>query len=250
MTASVRSDTCLRGQRVSGRADVYTHRMLSAGKSRNFGKQQPSMTDHITVRRSYDDLAPSYEARWGKYIDATLRLAMEPLELAGHERVLDVACGTGELERRLLGRWPRLSVAGTDLSPNMLRCAAEKRTGAALLGAEASSLPFADTSFDLVVCANAFHYFRLPQRALREMRRVLHPDGKLVLVDWCDDYLSCKLCRLWLRWSDPAFFRAYTLRACRDMLERHGFAIEASSRRRVGWLWGVMCLVARPDVRP
>jgi ubiquinone/menaquinone biosynthesis C-methylase UbiE len=208
--------------------------------------RQPTMTDHSTVRRSYDELASSYEARWKKYIDATLRLAMEPLELGGQERLLDLACGTGELERRLLARWPRLSVTGADLSRNMLRRAAEKRSGAALLAAEASSLPFAAASFDVVICANAFHYFRVPRRALAEMHRVLRPAGKLVLVDWCGDYLSCKLCSVWLRWADPAFYRAYTLSACREMIERHDFVVEASSRRRVNWLWGLMCVVARP----
>ena len=202
------------------------------------------MTDHSSVRRSYAKLAPSYDVRWKKYIDATLGLAMEALDLTGHERVLDVGCGTGELARRLIERWPTLRVTGIDLSPNMLRCAAEKRSGAALLAAEAHRLPLGDGSFDVVICANAFHYFRQPDRALEEMRRVLRPAGRLVLVDWCDDYLSCKLCSVWLHWTDPAFYRTYTVRACRDMLEQSGVVVEKAFRRRIDWLWGLMCLVS------
>ncbi|HQU46870.1 MAG: hypothetical protein B7Z73_09095 [Planctomycetia bacterium 21-64-5] len=203
------------------------------------------MTDHSHVRRSYNSLAPSYDSRWRKYIDATLALATEPLELTGHERILDVGCGTGELERRLFERWPTLHATGVDVSPNMLRHAAEKGVSAALLAGEADRLPLADGSFDLVICANAFHYFRRPECSLAEMRRVLRPKGRLVLVDWCDDYLSCKVCSLWLRWTDPAFHRTYTERACREMLERSGFAVEQAFHRRIDWLWGLMCLVCR-----
>ncbi|HEV3339609.1 MAG TPA: methyltransferase domain-containing protein [Pirellulales bacterium] len=200
------------------------------------------MNEHAPVRRSYDDLAPSYDARWRKYIDATLALAMEPLELTGHERVLDVACGTGELELRLLGRWPALRVAGIDISSRMLRHAAEKGTGASLLAAESHRLPFGEGTFDVVISANAFHYFRRPEESLAEMRRVLRPAGRLVLVDWCDDYLSCKLCSVWLRWTDPAFHRTYSRRACRQMLGQSGFVVETTLNRRIDWLWGLMCL--------
>jgi ubiquinone/menaquinone biosynthesis C-methylase UbiE len=165
---------------------------------------------------------------------------MEPLELTGSERVLDVACGTGELEQRLFQRWPSLRVTGVDISRNMLRQAANKGTGAAMLAAEAHRLPMGDASFDVVTCANAFHYFRRPDASLAEMRRVLRPGGRFVLVDWCDDYLSCKLCGVWLRWTDPAFHRTYTQRACRELLARNGFVVETAVHRRIDWLWGLM----------
>jgi ubiquinone/menaquinone biosynthesis C-methylase UbiE len=203
------------------------------------------MTDHSDVRRSYDDLAAAYDTRWKKYIDATLAMAEQPLDLSGHERVLDVGCGTGELERRLIERWPPLRVIGIDISRNMLRQAAEKRMGATLVAAEAHRLPLHQDAFDLVICANAFHYFRQPDGSLAEMHRVLRPGGWLVLVDWCDDYLSCKLCSLWLRWTDQAFYRTYSLRACRRLAAAAGFSIETGFRQRIDWLWGLMCVVCR-----
>jgi ubiquinone/menaquinone biosynthesis C-methylase UbiE len=201
------------------------------------------MSEHLPVRHSYDSLAASYDTRWRRYIDATLALATEPLQFSGHEHVLDVGCGTGELERRLLERCPMLRVAGVDVSPNMLRQAAQKGMSAVLVAAEADRLPFADGSFDIAICANAFHYFRRPDCSLAEMRRLLRPEGRLVLVDWCDDYLSCKLCSVWLRWTDPAFHRTYSLAACRRLLETGGFVIKAGLRRRIDWLWGLMCFV-------
>ena len=196
------------------------------------------------ARRSYEQLAPEYDRRWADYIDATMRLVLDGLNLAGQERVLDLACGTGELERRLLERWPRLRITGVDLSFNMLVSAQRKLGGADFVQAEAGRLPVASGMFDIVICANAFHYFRNPDESLAEMHRVLRPGGALAMVDWCDDYVSCKLCSAWLRWTDPAFYRTYTLADCRGQLEQAGFAVQSDMRQRVGWIWGMMRIAA------
>jgi ubiquinone/menaquinone biosynthesis C-methylase UbiE len=111
--------------------------------------------------------------------------------------------------------------------------------------AEAARLPLPDGWFDWVVCANSFHYFRRPVAALEEMRRVLRPDGRLVLVDWCDDYLTCKLCSWWLRLTDPAFFNTYTTGGCQRLLQQAGFEVVQAERFRISWLWGLMRFVCR-----
>jgi ubiquinone/menaquinone biosynthesis C-methylase UbiE len=198
------------------------------------------------VAESYDRLAPVYDRRWRSYEEATLRAALEAADLRGGEIVLDVACGTGELERLLLARHPNLYILGTDISAGMLTQAVHKDIGprARWVQGDARRLPLPDRSFDSVLCANSFHYFREPQAALSEMRRVLRPGGFLVLVDWCDDYLTCKVCSWWLRWTDPAFYRADTLRGCQTLIEEAGFQVVQRRRFRVGWLWGLMQFVA------
>lgn len=199
------------------------------------------------VRHQYDQLAGDYDRRWRPYIDATLSAVQEAVRLDGDETVLDVPCGTGELERRLLARWPALRMTGADVSPGMLEQARNKDTAKRVQWVEAdvSRLPMADVEFDWVVCANSFHYFPRPNESLRELRRVLRPGGTLVLVDWCDDYLTCKLCSLWLRWTDSAFFRTYSLDACRLMLEHNGLQVLDQARFRTSWLWGLMRFVCR-----
>lgn len=197
------------------------------------------------VRQSYDRLAETYDTRWQRYIDASARLALEALDLDGHERILDLACGTGQLERRLLDRWPRLQITGVDLSPNMLRGAMAKGLSAHWLAAEAAALPLADAQFDALICLSAFHYFRRPKAALAEMRRVLRPGGRLIVVDWCDDYLTCKLCSAWLRLTDRAFYKTYSLAACQAELQRADFEIVSAGRHRISWLWGMMRVVGR-----
>ena len=207
------------------------------------------MTIHAPIRRIYDSLAESYDQRWQRYLDATFNLAIRSLDLTGRESILDVASGTGELERRLLGYWPDVQIIGLDLSLNMLRVAVTKGVGdnASWVQGDAACLPLRDHQFDCVLCVNSFHFFRSPAVSLREMRRVLRPGGSLIIVDWCDDYLSCKLCSLWLRLTDPAFYQTYTVNACKEVLETAGFEVQTATRDRIDWFWGLMCVVGRPS---
>ena len=164
------------------------------------------------------------------------------LSLQGCERILDVACGTGELERRLFAQWPGLHITGVELSPKMLAQARDKHLIGDLtwIEAEASALPCPYGQFDVVVCANSFHCFHEPLACLREFRRSLAPHGQVILVDWCDDYLTCKLASFWFKLTDPAFFHTYTMRRFRAMFEEAGFEVVHSERFKVGWFWGMM----------
>lgn len=197
------------------------------------------------VKTTYDSLAPSYDQRWRHYIDVSLTKVVSVLPLEGSERILDVACGTGELERRLLARWPGLHITGVDFSPQMLSQAQAKHIAGDVtwIEGEASNVPVPDGQFDVVICANSFHYFRRPLDCLREFRRCLVPTGKLVFVDWCDDYFMCKLCGLWLKLTDPTFFCTYTMRAGQDMVREAGFEVVHTERFKVGWIWGMMLIV-------
>jgi ubiquinone/menaquinone biosynthesis C-methylase UbiE len=199
------------------------------------------------AREEYDRLAPAYDRRWSSYIEATVRATLDGLDLPDGARVLDLAAGTGELARRLLARRPGLAVVGADLSAAMLARGFAKLTGRAWapVQTDAARLPFVARAFDAVLCTSAFHMFPRPGAVLAEIRRVLRPGGRLTVTDWCDDYLTCKLCSLWLRLSDPAFRRAYTLRECGDLLAGAGFDVVSARTFKINWLWGLMRLEAR-----
>ena len=103
--------------------------------------------------------------------------------------VLDVGCATG----RLLGRLARAGaakLAGTDLAPRILDVARAKLTE---FGAEPQlraadcedHLPWDSTTFDVVTMTGVLHHFYRPHPALSEIRRVLKPGGRLILVDPC-----------------------------------------------------------------
>ncbi len=197
------------------------------------------------VFRKYAKLARRYDQRWSFYVGETLRETLRRLELEPGERLLDVGCGTGALLDALSAAVPDASLAGADPSSEMLQMARKRlRTAAHLQRGAAEDLPFADVAFDVVVSTNAFHYFRDPSRALAEMGRVLRPNGRLVLTDWCNDYLACRLCDLGLRLFSRAHARTYGEKQCRQLLEEAGFAIGRIDRYKINWLWGLMTAVA------
>lgn len=198
------------------------------------------------VLNEYDRLAPEYDRRWSFYVEATTRETMKRLELQPTGRLLDVGCGTGALLEAILSVSPGIKAVGLDLSPEMLNIARQKLCGRAeLTQGYAELLPFAERSFDVVVSCSAFHFWRKPARALREILRVLVPGGRLVLTDWCDDYLACRLFDLFLRLTNKAHFKTYGTRECKAMLVSAGFTDVAIDRFKINWLWGLMTARAR-----
>jgi ubiquinone/menaquinone biosynthesis C-methylase UbiE len=116
-----------------------------------------------------------------------LALADRVVEAAGPldgSRVLDVACGTGSLSRRLAGAGA--SVTGIDLAPPMLALARELSSGIAYIEGSADRLPFPDDSFDVVTCQQGLQFFPDRPAAVSEMRRVLREGGGVVIACWCD----------------------------------------------------------------
>jgi ubiquinone/menaquinone biosynthesis C-methylase UbiE len=195
------------------------------------------------VKEQYDRLAASYDERWRAYVSGTLGFLRGRLRLSGGERVLDVACGTGELERMLISVHPGLNITGVDISENMLSVAREKLAAHESVGFRrggAEELPFPSGTFDVVVTANSFHYFDNPTVALLEMRRVLRPGGRAVVLDWCRDFLACRACDLALKALDPAYKQCYDQRELRSMMRAAGLRVEDERRIRTRIVWGMM----------
>jgi ubiquinone/menaquinone biosynthesis C-methylase UbiE len=113
------------------------------------------------------------------------RATYELLELERDDIVLDVACGPGNISRRLLGRIgePGLLI-GLDASPTMLARAVldTHAPNAAYIRADAERLPFRDGSFDAVCCYAALYLMARPFDAIREMVRVLRPGGRIAVL--------------------------------------------------------------------
>jgi ubiquinone/menaquinone biosynthesis C-methylase UbiE len=105
------------------------------------------------------------------------------------ESVLDVACGTGIVARRVAPRGgSRGSVSGLDLDPDKISVArsAAEQEGLAIEWhtGPAEQLPFQDGRFDLVLCQFGLMFFSDRHTALTEMRRVLKTGGRVVLSVW------------------------------------------------------------------
>lgn len=99
------------------------------------------------------------------------------------ERVIDVACGTGVATRIAAAQVGTTgTVAGIDGHPEMLRVARSSGPEDVTIDwreASADGLPFPDSSFDAAVCSISLQFFADKKRALREMRRVVTPGGRV-----------------------------------------------------------------------
>ena len=134
--------------------------------------------------RWYDEMAESRFSNsfaYGRHkVDALLAEVLAQLQPGA--RVLDVGCGTGEYIRRLR----ELGFVGCGIEPAaaMRKVAIEKNPGCDILDGVATKLPFADASFDLIICIEVLRYLHRNdgRLALREMHRVLRPGGILFLT--------------------------------------------------------------------
>jgi ubiquinone/menaquinone biosynthesis C-methylase UbiE len=154
--------------------------------------------------------------------------------------VLEVAPGPGFLAIEM-ARGGKLRVTGLDISKTFVdlarKNAAEAGVRAEFHLGNASEMPFAGNSFDLLVCRAAFKNFSEPERALAEMRRVLRPGGKGVIIDLRRDvpmteikrYVNGLRLSAWNRLATQLTFRfmllkrAYTKQELETMLDVIGF---------------------------
>ena len=115
----------------------------------------------------------------------TLQAAEALLDAAGvgsDMRVLDVCTGTGILSAATAARGAR--AVGLDFSAAVVALARRRVPQAAFLEGDAQALPFADESFDAVVCGYGIIHCPDPEKALAEMARVLRPGGRAAISVW------------------------------------------------------------------
>jgi SAM-dependent methyltransferase len=146
------------------------------------------------VRQQWAGRASTFAAMVGKQpmvLQAATDLLLTLLYLRPAMHILDVASGPGE---------PAISIAAavaqdgghvtaTDLVPEMLATAEQNArargvTNIAFQHADAEALPFADAAFDAATCRFGVMLFPNTQQALREVRRVLKPNGQFVAMVW------------------------------------------------------------------
>jgi ubiquinone/menaquinone biosynthesis C-methylase UbiE len=141
-------------------------------------------------RYGWDLAAAAYEPLWQAQLACAQDELMARVAPAPGERVLDVACGTGLVAfaaAEAVG--PDGRVVGVDLSGKMVDAAQQRaqerkvaNVGFARMDAESLDLP--DACFDVALCALGLMYMPHPEQAVREMRRVLRPGGRLGLAVW------------------------------------------------------------------
>jgi ubiquinone/menaquinone biosynthesis C-methylase UbiE len=194
------------------------------------------------VRAYYDRSAASYDAS----IRLFERLLLDDGRAWAASRargdVLEIGVGTG----RNLEHYPAgTRLVGIDLSPSMLALARDRASQLAmrvdLREADAASLPFADASFDTVVCTLVLCSVPDDRRTVAEVARVLRPGGRLVLVEHVRSPVGPV--RLVQRVLQPLLLwleNDHLLRDPLDYLPAQGFEVETRERLK----WGLVERVA------
>jgi ubiquinone/menaquinone biosynthesis C-methylase UbiE len=201
------------------------------------GAKGPS-SDSLTARqkRVWNRNAPSYDRQVALFERIWFGGGREWLGERAGGRILEVAIGTG----RNLPHYPAAAtVTGIELSPAMLAIARQR---AADLGrpvdlreGDAAHLPFDDGSFDAAVCTLSLCSIPDPATAIGEMRRVLVPGGRLLLLDhvgstWPPIYAAQWLVeRLTIRIAGEHFTRRQL-----PLVEAAGFEVVEVERLKAG----------------
>ncbi len=207
-------------------------------------------------RRYTGKYALRYNQRWRAYNERTLAEVLTMIDLAAlrthaastgcQPRVLDVACGTGLLLKRLVELVPGIDIYGVDASADMLiqaRLALPKVSSTHFQQAEWGSgetagLPYAPQTFDLITCTNTLHYIPDPIPTLKGLRHLLVPTGSLVLEDYArrPPPFPWPLLEWLLRWIEGEYVRAYTLAEAQSLCVQAGFEVVASKAFVIDWL--------------
>ena len=133
--------------------------------------------------RYESDHAGVYELCKKDYPDILAELEREPFT-----DLLDAGCGPAPMITLLAEKYPDRHYTGLDLTPAMIEQAKKKNIpNATFVVGDCENFPFADESFDAVICSMSFHHYPHPQDFFRSVKRCLRPGGRLILRDMTTD---------------------------------------------------------------
>jgi ubiquinone/menaquinone biosynthesis C-methylase UbiE len=191
-----------------------------------------------SVQSQFNQAAANYSTSPIHASGPDLAEMVKVAQLQGHEQLLDAGCGAGHTALTFA---PHVAhVIAVDLAESMLaqgrRLAAERGIqNLEFRPGDVEKLPFEDDSFDVITSRYSAHHWPNPQRALEEFRRVLRPNGLLLIGDivsfeefTLDTYFqTVELLR------DPSHVRDHTEKQWLEMLTQAGFQADVPHRWEV-----------------
>lgn len=144
-----------------------------------------SEVDSLKTRLKQTWMAGDYD-RFSRYMEGGAREFYERLTIAPGSRLLDVACGSGQLA--LMAAKDGLEVTGVDIAGNLVERARVRARSEGLHArfeeADAEALPFEEASFDVVASVIGAMFAPRPDLVAKELLRVCAPGGTIAMVNW------------------------------------------------------------------
>jgi len=131
---------------------------------------------------NFDRLAVNYDSSMARNTRKFYSLLLSQVELTKGAVVLDVACGTGTILRRMADVC-QINGSGIDMSENMIEQAKRKCPEMNIQLSRCEQTPFADKTFDIITTCLAYHHFSDKAGFIKEAARIIKPGGALYIAD-------------------------------------------------------------------
>ena len=190
------------------------------------------------------------EAKWDGWVDSLDKKGSRSYYLRRGQRdvisllnikedmsILDIGCGTGWA----LGQAANLidnkgSFYGVDLSAKMIEKAKENfktKENFHFIKANAESIPLDDNLFDFIICTNSFHHYFNPDKALKEMYRLLKIGGKVYILDPTADIWIIKIIDKLAILLGHGHVKFYSTKEFKELIVGAGFKYEGQKTLRI-----------------
>ena len=198
----------------------------------------PAMTTDGPITADLLELKSQLKSTWASGDYSAVATTLEPSAekflrrnpVTFGERVLDVACGSGQLTIPMA--FSGADVIGLDLAPNLV---AQARAKAKAEGLElridegdAEQLPYDDDRFDVVVSMFGAMFAPRPSRVASELTRVTKPGGKIVMANWTPEGLVGEMFKIVGRYAPPSPLMPSPLMWGQETIARRRFEGEAN----------------------
>jgi phosphatidylethanolamine/phosphatidyl-N-methylethanolamine N-methyltransferase len=205
-----------------------------------------------STKKIYDVHSMFYDATFGRLVKRRIERAINHMNIAETDTVLDLGIGTGAS----LGFYPcHGHVVGVDLSSGMLReCRKKMReqdmTHATVFQADALLLPFADDSFDHVFISHVISVVSDPYRLIREAQRVAKPGCRIVIVNHFQS--TNRFIALIEKWASPLCTKLgwRSDLALQDLIRRTGVEIDYRYKLESIDLWETVVITNTKSALP
>ncbi|NTV14815.1 MAG: methyltransferase domain-containing protein [Desulfobulbaceae bacterium] len=199
------------------------------------------------LRDTFDAVAGGYDSHPLRFFPQSAALMASLLAPQGHERVVDVACGTGNAALALAPLLPRGRVTAVDFSAGMLAQARRRAAAAGVdnidfVEGDMSGLDFAGTSFDAALCAFGIFFAADMSAQLARIAAVVRPGGVVMTSTFAQGYFQPLRDLFFARVADygvakppQTWMQVASEAGCRDLFSQDGLCEVRVERRSLGY---------------